>query len=111
VSSQILVFGLLFLGVLLVGGLWFSKRPANGAAAARGSGVIRVTGSKSVIVNVDPVRCARFGFCEHEAPDVFQIRREGRLTYKSRVRDDEIMPVIRALEVCPARAIFLGKRT
>jgi ferredoxin len=63
----------------------------------------------SVTVNVDPVRCARFGYCEHEAPDVFQIRREGRLTYEDRVPVDEIDPVIRAAGVCPARAITLGK--
>jgi ferredoxin len=61
-------------------------------------------------VNVDPVRCARFGFCEHEAPEVFQIRREGRLTYRSRVSgEQQIDSVIRALEVCPARAITMGK--
>jgi sulfoxide reductase heme-binding subunit YedZ len=63
----------------------------------------------SVTVNVDPVRCARFGYCEHEAPEVFQLRREGRLTYQDRVPVDEIDPVIRAVEVCPARAISLGR--
>lgn len=63
----------------------------------------------SVVVNVDPVRCARFGYCEHEAPKVFQIRREGRLTYRARVRAGEIDPVVRAAEVCPARAITLGR--
>ncbi len=63
----------------------------------------------SVTVNVDPVRCARFGYCEHEAPKVFQIRGEGRLTYRARVRAGEIDPVIRAAEVCPARAITLGR--
>jgi ferredoxin len=62
-----------------------------------------------VTVNVDPVRCARFGFCEHEAPDVFQVRREGRLTYRDRVKVANLDPVIRAVEVCPARAIVLGK--
>jgi ferredoxin len=66
-------------------------------------------GAGTATVNVDPVRCARFGFCEHEAPDVFQIRREGRLTYRSQVSGEQIDSVIRALEVCPARAITLGK--
>jgi ferredoxin len=66
-------------------------------------------GGGTATVNVDPVRCARFGFCEHEAPDVFQIRREGRLTYRSRVSgEQQIDSVIRALEVCPARAITMG---
>jgi ferredoxin len=63
----------------------------------------------SVTVHVDPIRCARFGYCEHEAPRVFQIRREGRLTYQARVRVGEIDPVVRAVEVCPARAITLGR--
>jgi ferredoxin len=64
---------------------------------------------RSVVVNVDPVRCARFGYCEHEAPSVFQIRREGRLTYRARVPAAEVDSVIRAVEVCPARAITLGR--
>jgi ferredoxin len=72
---------------------------------ARAAGVPR----GSVVVHVDPVRCARFGFCEHEAPDVFQIRREGRLTYQARVKVARLDPVVRAVEVCPARAITLGK--
>jgi ferredoxin len=63
----------------------------------------------SVTVNVNPVKCARFGYCEHEAPKVFQIRGEGRLTYEDRVPVGEIDTVIRAAEVCPARAITLGK--
>jgi ferredoxin len=62
----------------------------------------------TVPINVDPVRCARFGFCEHEAPDVFQIRREGRFTYKPAVPVEDIDRVIRAVEVCPARAIRVG---
>jgi sulfoxide reductase heme-binding subunit YedZ len=108
VNPQTLLLGALFLGVLLVGGLVWAKRGAADSASP-GSGVIRMGGGRSVAVNVDPIRCARFGFCEHEAPDVFQIRREGRLTYKSRVKEENLTPVIRALEVCPARAIFLGK--
>lgn len=66
-------------------------------------------GGPSVTINVDPVRCARFGYCEHEAPYAFQLRGEGRLTYKDKVPVDQIDPVIRAAEVCPARAISLGR--
>jgi ferredoxin len=50
-----------------------------------------------------------FDDSEHEAPDVFQIRREGRLTYQDRVKVANLDPVVRAVEVCPARAIVLGK--
>jgi ferredoxin len=80
-----------------------TKRARADQIAARQQSVETVT------VNVDPVRCARFGFCEHEAPEVFQIRGDGRLSYKASVTVDELNPVIRAVEVCPARAIVLGK--
>jgi ferredoxin len=89
-------------------------RRGDGREALRGERREALRGERrgrrgpSVTVNVDPVRCARFGYCEHEAPDVFQLRREGRLTYQDRVPADEIDPVIRAAEVCPARAISLG---
>lgn len=84
------------------------RRRADDPSAGRGDRR-RFRRGPYVTVNVDPIRCARFGYCEHEAPDVFQIRREGRLTYEDRVPVDEIEPVIRAVEVCPARAIVLGK--
>jgi len=58
-------------------------------------------------VNVDTGRCARFGFCEHEAPDVFKLLSDGRLSYKGSVPVERAEAVIRAAEVCPARAIAL----
>jgi ferredoxin/DMSO/TMAO reductase YedYZ heme-binding membrane subunit len=106
-----LAWGSVLGSVLLVIGLWLSttgwvsraKRARADQMAARQQSV------ESVTVNVDPVRCARFGFCEQEAPDVFQIRGDGRLSYKAAVTVDELNPVVRAVEVCPARAIMLGK--
>jgi sulfoxide reductase heme-binding subunit YedZ len=65
--------------------------------------------TKSVTVNVDPSHCVRFGFCEHEAPEVFQLRNDGRLTYKAQVPQDEVERVIQAAQVCPARAIKLSR--
>lgn len=62
-----------------------------------------------VTVNVDPKRCERFGFCEHEAPEVFRLRTDGRLAYRANVSPHETNAVIRAVEVCPARAISLTK--
>ena len=61
------------------------------------------------MVNVDPSRCVRFGFCEHEAPEVFQLRGDGRLTYRPAVPDGQVEQVLRAARVCPARAIMLGR--
>ncbi len=60
-----------------------------------------------ITVNVDARQCARFGFCEHEAPDVFRLRTDGRLSYRAAVPADQAAAVIRAVEVCPARAISL----
>jgi len=68
----------------------------------------RVSG-RQVMVNVDPSRCVRFGFCEHEAPDVFQLRGDGRLTYRPTVPAGQVEQVVQAARVCPARAIALSR--
>jgi ferredoxin/DMSO/TMAO reductase YedYZ heme-binding membrane subunit len=60
-------------------------------------------------VGVDPGRCARFGFCEQEAPAIFELRTDGRLGYRLTVPPDEIAAVARAVKVCPARAITLNR--
>jgi sulfoxide reductase heme-binding subunit YedZ len=60
-------------------------------------------------VNVDARRCARFGFCEQAAPEVFKLRSDGRLSYRASVSDDEIDAVIDAVELCPVRAIALSR--
>jgi ferredoxin len=102
---------LLLAAIVLVATMffWVATGPRRRGGARDEPRAERRRRGPSVTVNVDPVRCERFGYCEHEAPDVFQIRREGRLTYQDRVPVDEIDPVIRAVEVCPARAISLGK--
>lgn len=61
-----------------------------------------------VTVGVDAVRCGRFGFCEHEAPEVFRLRTDGRLSYAASVPAEQLDPVIRAMNVCPARAISVN---
>jgi sulfoxide reductase heme-binding subunit YedZ len=64
---------------------------------------------RQVMVNVDPTRCVRFGFCEHEAPEIFQLRGDGRLTYRPAVPAGQLEQVIQAARVCPARAIVLSR--
>jgi ferredoxin len=64
---------------------------------------------RQVTVNVDPMRCVRFGFCEHEAPETFQLRGDGRLTYRPAVPAGQVEKVIAAARVCPARAIILSR--
>jgi sulfoxide reductase heme-binding subunit YedZ len=61
-----------------------------------------------VTVGVDAIRCGRFGFCEQEAPRVFTLRSDGRLSYASSVPADQLDAVVRAVNVCPARAISVS---
>jgi sulfoxide reductase heme-binding subunit YedZ len=60
-------------------------------------------------VAVDAGKCARFGFCEQEAPMIFELRADGRLGYKSTVPPEDIEAVARAVKVCPARAIRMSR--
>jgi ferredoxin/DMSO/TMAO reductase YedYZ heme-binding membrane subunit len=62
-----------------------------------------------VIVGVDSSKCARFGFCEHEAPNVFTLLSDGRLSYRVSVPVEEVNDVVRAIDVCPRRAISLNR--
>ncbi len=55
-------------------------------------------------VEVNPGKCARFAFCEHEAPEIFKLNGD-RLDYKTTVPADQIDAVAMAVKVCPARAI------
>jgi sulfoxide reductase heme-binding subunit YedZ len=64
---------------------------------------------QELIVSVDALRCNRFGFCEHEAPEVFRLRADGRVSYRPSVPLDQAEAVIRAVDVCPARAISLNQ--
>jgi ferredoxin len=62
-----------------------------------------------VIVGVDSGKCARFGFCEHEAPDVFTLLSDGRLSYRVSIPVEQVNEVVRAIDVCPRRAISLNR--
>jgi sulfoxide reductase heme-binding subunit YedZ len=62
-----------------------------------------------VIVGVDSGKCARFGFCEHEAPEVFSLLSDGRLSYRVSVGSEQVNDVLRAIDVCPRRAISLNR--
>jgi sulfoxide reductase heme-binding subunit YedZ len=65
--------------------------------------------AQTLMIDVDPTRCQRFGFCEHEAPEVFRLQGDGRLSYRTYVPAESADPVIRAVGVCPARAIALRR--
>ena len=44
-----------------------------------------------------------------EAPETFQLRGDGRLTYRPAVPNGQVEQVIQAARVCPARAIVLSR--
>jgi ferredoxin len=59
---------------------------------------------KRAEVEINPGKCMRFAFCEHEAPEVFKLQGD-RIDYKPSVPPDQIDAVAMAVKVCPARAI------
>jgi sulfoxide reductase heme-binding subunit YedZ len=107
-TSPNYVWGPVMLSFISVLGLWALSTPwlqSRWQSMARGSGQRPAT---DVTVGVDAVRCGRFGFCEHEAPEVFTLRNDGRLSYAATVPADQLDAVIRAMKVCPARAITVS---
>ena len=87
----------------LVSTVWFAtvrRRMARSVGNSRPAGGV-------LSVSVDAVRCGRFAFCEHEAPEVFRLRSDGRLSYRGSVAVGDAQSVVRAAEVCPTRAIAL----
>jgi sulfoxide reductase heme-binding subunit YedZ len=68
------------------------------------------TAGSAVVVNVDPSRCVRYGFCVQEAPELFRLQSDGRLNYRAAVPPELVERALRAAQACPARAIMLGRR-
>lgn len=102
-------------GVVLAGGLVVVVLRVSSTAVvsrARGRVLTRAADrgrAQTLAVDVDAARCQRFGFCAHEAPEVFRLQANGRLAYRAHVPADAADRVIRAVEVCPARAIGLRR--
>lgn len=90
--------------------LWLSTVPQFGDARRRASDRVRgPRREQEIAVGVDAGRCSRYGFCQHEAPDVFMLRADGRLAYRAAVPTDMADDVVRAVKVCPMRAITLSR--
>jgi ferredoxin len=72
----------------------------------QGGGKFGVSKHKDMLsIEVNPNKCARFGFCEHEAPEVFYLESDGRFGYQATVPVSKMEEVITAMDVCPRRAI------
>ncbi|WP_236594298.1 4Fe-4S domain-containing protein [Saccharothrix sp. 6-C] len=61
-------------------------------------------------VSVDNQRCHRYGFCQTEAPDVFQLQEDGRLAYRQSPDTTRNLDVLSAARSCPMRAIEVAGR-
>lgn len=89
--------------------LWFTTTRGAARIQRRRATLTGRPRVQEVAVNVDPGRCVRFGFCEQEAPETFSLRSDGRLSYRAAVPPEQLNAAIRAVEVCPARAIMLSR--
>lgn len=103
-TGYLWVQALVVLPWLLVIVAWLGGLRA-GAAAVIG----RRRRETGATVEVNPVHCARFGFCEQEAPELFALRGDGQLAYKTVVGDEHLEAAVRAARACPARAIALSQ--
>ncbi|MFD8495072.1 ferredoxin [Amycolatopsis sp. NPDC059657] len=56
-------------------------------------------------VSVDNDRCELYGICQYEAPDIFQLGRDGRLRFRRQLTEADIEPVIAAARCCPMQAV------
>lgn len=61
-------------------------------------------------VHVDNHRCHRYGLCQAEAAEVFQLTSDGRLRYDRRPSADTYEHVRMAARNCPMQAIELEDR-
>ena len=104
------LWGIVLAGGLVVVALWLGSTSVVGRVRGRMLDHAVDRGrAQTLTVDVDAAKCQRFGFCEHEAPEVFRLQSNGRLAYRAHVPADGADRVIRAVEVCPARAIALRR--
>ena len=115
IQSLVLVPWLVLIGLWLIGGSSSSSSSAsrwetaqNGTSAIADRVTTKLRG-KLTTVQVNPVRCTRFGFCEQEAPDLFALRGDGQLAYRAVIPDHQVHSAERAVHACPSRAITMQR--
>ena len=62
-------------------------------------------------VSVNNTHCHLYGICEQEAPEIFQLRADGRLAYQTRPGPDHVDDVRQAARLCPTQAITLKEQS
>lgn len=75
------------------------------SAAANGNG--NGNGRTKVRVSVDNQRCKRYGICQAESPELFQLLEDGRLRYIRDPETEDRAGAQAAARSCPMRAIQL----
>ncbi|HKS47618.1 MAG TPA: ferredoxin [Amycolatopsis sp.] len=58
-------------------------------------------------ISVDNDRCELYGFCEWEAPSLFELDREGRIKYKRTLDAEDFDEAAMAARMCPMQAIVI----
>jgi ferredoxin len=61
-----------------------------------------------ISVSVDNNHCHRYAICQQEAPKVFQLTNDGRLSYDPSPDPAELRAVLQAARVCPMQAIEIA---
>lgn len=61
-------------------------------------------------VSVDANWCALFGWCQQEAPGVFELGEDGRLRYAALAGPGQVQAVRQAARICPMQAITVTER-
>lgn len=63
-------------------------------------------------VDVDPDLCQGHAMCELEAPDYFRVPKRGVVEILDAEPPDDARPeIVRAIESCPTRALFITEKT
>jgi ferredoxin len=58
-------------------------------------------------VSVDNDRCELYGICAWEAPDVFELGRDGRLRFRRFIDTADVEQANSAARLCPMQAVVL----
>jgi ferredoxin len=61
-------------------------------------------------LSVNNDRCRRYGTCQAEAPDLFQLTARGELRYQRAVAQEQLDAARGAVRCCPMLAILLEER-
>ena len=81
--------------------MWTPDRPA--AAEPNPTDAKQIT--VSVSVSIHRGHCHRYAICQQEAPEIFELTRDGRLVYDARPPSHLLASLCAAARACPMQAI------